>query len=85
MKKQESGNVSVYAITLKWPKGPQFQLGAPQPSPQTKVTLLGYPQPITWSWAQLAGLQINVPVIPFDEMPCQWAWVFRLDNLANAF
>ena len=83
--KKTSSGVSVYAIVLKWPGSGHFWLGSPQPTSQTSVTLLGYPQPIAWTEACLGGLQLTIPVIPADQIPCQWAWVFKLDNLFNAF
>lgn len=83
-KKQDSGNTTVYAIALEWPSM-DVLLGAPIPSAQTMVTLLGYSQPISWVPGGFGGLQMSIPTIPFNEMPCQWAWVFKLDNLKNAF
>ncbi|KAK7112789.1 hypothetical protein V1264_012181 [Littorina saxatilis] len=81
--KKNTFGESVYAIVLKWPRSQDFLLASPQPSPQTTVTLLGYSQPIDWSKGKLGGLELTIPVIPFDQMPCQWAWVFRLDKLNN--
>ncbi|KAK7493258.1 hypothetical protein BaRGS_00015384 [Batillaria attramentaria] len=82
-KKNSTGAVSVYAIALKWPSTDALLLGSPEPTPQTTVTLLGYPQPIQWSKGALGGLSLHLPVIPYNKMPCQWAWVFRLNNLYN--
>ena len=82
--KKTGSGVSVYAILLKWPSSGRLLLGSPQPTGQTSVTLLGYSQPIAWSKGHLGGLQLTIPTIPANQMPCQWAWVFKLDNLFNA-
>ncbi|XP_076450084.1 alpha-L-fucosidase-like [Babylonia areolata] len=83
--KKTSSGVSVYAIMLKWPRSAHIRLDCPQPTWQTRVTLLGYTEPVAWSKEEVGGLRIHLPVITFSQMPCQWAWVFRLDYLFNAF
>ncbi|KAL8620859.1 hypothetical protein ACOMHN_047030 [Nucella lapillus] len=83
--KKTATGVSVYAIALKWPHGPHMRLGAPQPSSQTSVTMLGYPGPISWSKGEVGGLDILLPTIPINQIPCQWAWVFKMEQLNNAF
>ena len=87
-KKSDSGT-SVYAIVLEWPK-PDHEgmlslvLGAPVPTSKTTVTLLGYAHPIPWKSLQSSkGMLLAIPPITFSEMPCKWAWTFRLDNLSN--
>lgn len=74
---------SVYAILLEWPDTDIVLLGAPQPASDTSVRLLGYKGEITWSPRGGQGLEIQLPVLNIGQMPCQWAWVFQLDNLKN--
>lgn len=78
-----TGNdTSVYAIVLQWPNT-DLVLGAPSPTETTKVNLLGYPDAeITWSEAK-GGMILHIPVIPFNKMPCQWAWVFKITGLKS--
>ncbi|KAL3877697.1 hypothetical protein ACJMK2_035363 [Sinanodonta woodiana] len=82
-KKQEFG-LSVYAIIQNWPTGQTLTLGAPVTTSNTVVSLLGYPNNFSWSPASSAGgIVIEMPYIPVSVLPCQWAWVFRFQNLAN--
>ena len=82
-KKQTSGNLDVYAIVLDWPNPGDFYLDCPKVSPaqQVKVTLLGYDQTISWVSEQPKGITLNIPAIPFNKMPCSYAWVFKMENL----
>ncbi|XP_067673730.1 alpha-L-fucosidase-like [Haliotis asinina] len=81
--KKSATGISVYAIALNWPKGGKLELAVPQAGPATTVTLLGYPEHFDFQAGTTSGMTITVPAIPADQMPCQWAWVFRLDNLKN--
>ena len=75
---------SVYAIVLVWPTNGTLLLGAPKPSVDTTtVRLLGYPKPFSWTSLSPGGMNITMPTIPFYEMPCQWAWVLKIDGLMN--
>lgn len=72
---------TVYAIALRWPVDNQLYLDAPITTSATNVTLLGYPTPLKWSPASLEGIRINVPALDENELPCKWAWVFRIEGL----
>jgi alpha-L-fucosidase len=81
-KKSDTG-LSVYAISLSWPTDGLLTLGAVTGTSQTTVRMLGYPVGLKWtSLGPTGGIIVRVPVIPDDQMPCRWAWVFRLDNVA---
>ncbi|XP_076450400.1 alpha-L-fucosidase-like [Babylonia areolata] len=83
MKKEDSGTV-VYAILLKWLHSNTLKLGAPAVTSKTSVTLLGYSgAPFMFVREGVQGMTIMVPAISFTDMPCQWGWVFKLENLAN--
>lgn len=76
---------AVYAIVLNWPKDNFLYLGAPIPvADQTAVWLLGTENQLNWTAPQQGGINITVPYIPYNKMPCQWAWVFRILGLQNA-
>lgn len=78
-KVKENDAVSVYAIVLKW-AGNQILLGAPKATSSTKVTMLGYPSMLKYV-QKSQGLVIQIPSIPPNKMPCQWAWVLKLENI----
>jgi alpha-L-fucosidase len=81
-KKSDTG-LSVYAISLSWPKDGLLILGAVTSTSQTTVRMLGYPVGLKWaSLGPMGGIVVSVPAIPDEQMPCRWAWVFRLDNMA---
>ncbi|KAK0054541.1 alpha-L-fucosidase [Biomphalaria pfeifferi] len=72
---------AVYAFVYDWPEG-VLKLGAPVPSSQTQVTLLGsYNQAFTYTYEPGQSFNINIPTISFNQMPCEWLWVFKLTNL----
>ena len=80
--KNSSSGISVYAISLAWPQDGQLILGAVSSTPQTTVSMLGYKESLKWSSrAPDEGIVVTVPAIHENEMPCQWAWVFKLDDI----
>ncbi|XP_048252457.1 alpha-L-fucosidase-like [Haliotis rufescens] len=86
MKKSTSApfQTSIYAFVLDWPKGSILGLDAPRVTKQTNVTLLGYPKPLTYMPNPTgSGVMIDIPEIGFNEMPCDYAWIFKMTNLAN--
>ncbi|XP_074649548.1 alpha-L-fucosidase-like isoform X1 [Tubulanus polymorphus] len=72
---------AAYAIVLDWPKGDLF-LGAPVPTTRTTVTMLGVAKPFKWLPGPKGGITIHIPPMSPYDMPCQWAWVFKLEYLA---
>ena len=73
----------VYAIVLQWPSVPALRLAAPQPSHTTAVYMLGYPYSLSYATGGVIGMDIDMPVIPVNRMPCKWAWVLKLDGIVN--
>jgi len=81
--KKSSNGISVYAISLAWPKDGQLILGAVSSTPQTTMSMLGYEASLKWSRRGAAGgIVVTVPAIHENEMPCQWAWVFKLNHVS---
>ena len=78
--KNVNGTV-VYAITLTWPSENLLYLRAPTTTSATQVTMLGFNGSLKWKAGQSGGLTVAIPAIPFDKMPCRYAWVFKLKNL----
>ena len=70
---------AVYAITLAWP-GDTLLLKSPKSDGKVSVQLLGYKKPLK-SKMRKNGLKIDLPTIPFDEIPCQYAYVFKLEGV----
>ena len=77
--------MAVYAFVFNWPNPGPFFLAAPQPTKKTEVRLLGYPDPIGWKEPPVAtpGIYLEIPVIPFNKQPCDNAWVFKMEGLAD--
>jgi len=72
-----------YAIVLDWPKTDTLTLGVPIPAEATVITLLGLPD-VKFSWKQFSedkGVIITIPPLPVSDLPCQWAWVFRMTHV----
>jgi hypothetical protein len=74
---------NVYATALQWPSNNTLFLGAPIPTEQTTVSLLGLHQEIKWTKGKSGGMNLIIPPIPYNEMPCRWAWVFKISGLQN--
>ncbi|KAK6176158.1 hypothetical protein SNE40_014493 [Patella caerulea] len=73
--------MSVYAFVLDWPVGSTLSLGAPVTTSSTSVELLGYPGTFSWKPRMSRGIDITIPPIPFNKMPCKFAWTFKFTNL----
>jgi len=67
---------TVYAICLEWP-GRNLLLNNPRPAEKTVVTLLGINQPLEWKMSE-GKMKIEVPLLSVEEMPCSFAYVFKL-------
>jgi alpha-L-fucosidase len=79
-----TGGDFVYAVSLGWP-GDELALTRVRPEEGSEIYLLGYDQPMEWSFeAGAAGaggrLTIALPVALQDEdsRPCDHAWVFKI-------
>ena len=49
----------------------------PRPAEKTVVTLLGINQPLEWKMSE-GKMKIEVPLLSLEEMPCSFAYVFKL-------
>jgi len=70
---------AVYAICLEWP-GDELVLKEPKPGLRSKVTMLGYDQPVS-SHRENGALHIDVPKLSPATAPCQHAYVFKLQGV----
>lgn len=71
----------VYAIALQWP-GQELLLTKVQPRLHSKIRLLGYPNPLQWSFDSARGLSISIPANLQDiaHRPCEFAWCFKIET-----
>ncbi|XP_071081997.1 alpha-L-fucosidase-like [Haliotis cracherodii] len=74
---------NVYAIILDWPKGDTLSLGRPLTTVATTVSMLGYPGNFNWKERSTGGMDIEIPAIPINKMPCKYAWAFQLTGIGN--
>ncbi|KAK6176168.1 hypothetical protein SNE40_014500 [Patella caerulea] len=78
-------NSDVYAILLDWPTGSTLSLGAPMTQTGTTVQLLGYSGNFMWKARSGRGIDITIPPISANKIPCKWAWTFKLSGLATMY
>jgi alpha-L-fucosidase len=66
----------IYAICMDWP-GETLLLTKVKPVSGTQITMLGYNKKIDWKIKDNV-LHIKVPQLTIDKLPCQHAWVFKI-------
>ena len=80
--KQEAD--TIFAILLNWPSDDLIVLSCPEPSKNTEVTMLGYSQPLTWTFkasenGEEGYMSINLPRMSLMQH-VQWAWSLKLTH-----
>ena len=75
------GGDHVYAVSLGWP-GRELTLNHVKPAPGSEIHMLGYDEPLSWTFDDGAGLSISIPDALQDEgaRPCEHAFVFRIQG-----
>ena len=70
----------VYAHCLKWP-GEKLVLRTVRARRESRITMLGVPQPMDWHQEGDAGIVINLPPALQDEdsRPCRHAFTFKIE------
>jgi alpha-L-fucosidase len=68
----------LYAIVPEYPKG-KLVIRDLQPRSGSKVTLLGYQPALTYRYKD-GNLEIDVPYLTIDELPCYHAWCFKISH-----
>ncbi|XP_037700485.1 plasma alpha-L-fucosidase [Choloepus didactylus] len=72
----------VYALFLRWPVSGQLSLSQPRTTlGTTEVTLLGHGQPLRWLSVGGAGLQVELPRLTANQLPCRWGWALALRHV----
>ena len=74
-----TGGDFVYAVSLGWP-GQELVLNRVEPAPDSEIHLLGYPEPLRWTFEAGSGLTITLPGELQDEAarPCDYAFAFKI-------
>ncbi|WP_136464788.1 alpha-L-fucosidase [Flagellimonas onchidii] len=68
----------VYAISPKFPKG-QLEIKGIKPTKNTKITLLGHEGELEYEYKK-GNITVQVPRLAYDELPCLYAWSFKITN-----
>jgi alpha-L-fucosidase len=68
-------NGTVYCFALQWP-GKSMILKSVIPKPGSRITMLGYPEPMKWKFDSALGLKIDIPesLQAEERRPNQYAW-----------
>jgi alpha-L-fucosidase len=71
----------VYAICLDWP-GESMWVKNIRPGDGTKISLLGFDEPLEWQWVEGRGLHIMLPAALQKEeaRSCKYAYAFRMEG-----
>jgi alpha-L-fucosidase len=79
-----TGGNHVYAVSLGWP-GRELVLSRIEPEAGSQIHLLGYDEPLPWTYHTEAGLSISIPDALQDEAarPCEHAFVFKIQGDAT--
>jgi len=70
---------TLYVITPRWP-GEKLLVKDVEVAPNATVTMLGVAQPIRWDRSG-SDLTIQTPALSIDEVPCQYAYVFKITGV----
>jgi alpha-L-fucosidase len=74
----------LYAHVTVWPRGNVLTLDCPVSTAKTRITMLGWNGTISYtSRSGLAGINIQMPALTPDIIPCEHAWVLAITGLAN--
>ncbi len=74
---QNNGNI--YAIALEWPQNNRLILNIEKPAGNAQITLLGTDKTLPWKYEN-NRLIVDLSSIGIADLPCQWAWTFRIGN-----
>jgi alpha-L-fucosidase len=71
-------NKTVYAISLDWP-GKQLELKSVEPASGSKIYLLGYKEPLKWSYNNgTTTIQLPSKLQKAANRPCDYAYTFKI-------
>jgi alpha-L-fucosidase len=67
----------LYATFLKW-QGEEFKLKSVKPVEGSKISMLGVPGNLDWTWDTISGLTIRYPRDKARPTACSYAWAFKI-------
>ena len=73
-----TNNNNLYAIALEWPEN-YLTLNITKPQKEMKVLLIGTDIELPWKYSNNQVL-IDISNVKFNDMPCKYAWTFKLEN-----
>jgi alpha-L-fucosidase len=68
---------NLYAIALDWPGNNRLVLNIQKPAQGTKVALIGRKGTLPWHYEN-GKMIIDLDPVKISELPCEWAWTFRI-------
>ena len=68
----------LYAIVAAWP-GDELVVRDVKPAADVKVSMLGRNEPLSWR-SEADKMVIDLSGIGRNELPCKWAWTFRIEG-----
>jgi alpha-L-fucosidase len=77
---------TLYVHMTQWPSQSVLHLSCPVTSSNTRVSMLGVssdPDGLQWSGDAFAGMNIELPLLTPDLIPCQHAWVLAISGVLN--
>jgi alpha-L-fucosidase len=82
---------SLYAHFTKWPSENSLLLDCPVPTPDTEIHFLGLERQDGLDWnpksantiGRLSGIDVMLPSLTPDKIPCNHAWVLKISGIAN--
>ena len=73
-------NNTVYAISLEWP-GKQLALKSVEPAKGSKIYMLGYDKPLSWSHKNgVTTISLPAALQKAANRPCDFAYTFRIQK-----
>lgn len=75
-------NGTLYVIAFEWPQTPLYlrTLRVRSVPSQSKVSLLGFSQALSFRIDRNSRLEVDVPDLEPSQRPCQYAYVFKLEG-----
>ena len=70
---------TVYAFILRWPKSNTVTLGAVKYQTQLSISMLGLAEKLTFKVNPAGGIKVQMPLVPYSQLPCQWAWILSIN------
>jgi alpha-L-fucosidase len=77
---------TLYVHVTQWPSKSILHLDCPVTSSKTRIQMLGLNSTEAINWTaktSFSGIQIHLPLLTPDIIPCQHAWVLEMTGIVN--